>query len=69
MRTVVKATTFDGVGTPTTIRLDELELERVKRLAKATRRRQSDLLRYALELGLDQLEREENNRRANRTEV
>jgi predicted transcriptional regulator len=48
------------VSNPTSIRLEDAELERVKQLAAATRRKQSDLLRYALELGLERIERDVN---------
>jgi predicted transcriptional regulator len=45
---------------PTSIRLDDAELERVKMLAKLTERSQSFIIRRALRLGLatmeDQLE-------------
>jgi predicted DNA-binding protein len=46
---------------PTSVRLDEPELERIRRLAKQTRRKQSDLIRYALELGLAEIERQHQN--------
>ena len=48
------------MNVPTSIRLEPAELERVRQLAAATRRKQSDLLRYALELGLERIEREVN---------
>jgi predicted DNA-binding protein len=48
------------VSNPTSIRLEPAELERIKQLAADTRRKQSDLLRYALELGLERIEREVN---------
>jgi predicted transcriptional regulator len=52
------------VSNPTSIRLEDADLERVKQLAAATRRKQSDLLRYALELGLEAIERETKVNRA-----
>lgn len=43
---------------PTTVRLEEHELERIRRLAEHQRRTQSNVIRLALELGLQQLEDE-----------
>ena len=44
--------------TPRSIRLSPEQLERIKRLAAATERTEAALMRYALELGLRQLELE-----------
>lgn len=47
------------MSVPTTIRLEPGQDERIKDLARVTMRSQAGLIRYALELGLRQLEAQE----------
>jgi predicted transcriptional regulator len=49
----------DYMASPTTIRLEPDQLERVKRLAGRTHRTQSNLIRLALFLGLAEIEAHE----------
>lgn len=47
------------MSTPTSVRLEPGQAERIKSLAKSTRRSEAGLIRWALELGLRQLEAQE----------
>lgn len=47
------------MSSPTSIRLEDGQPERIKALAASTRRKQTDLIRWAIELGLRQLEAQE----------
>lgn len=55
----------DYMNHPTSVRLEPGQPERIKQLAESTRRSESGLIRWALELGLRQLEAEDRqNQRA-----